>query len=258
MSDTTTADSNQATMQLFSNLSSCSSILIKQAALELGLPDPDTIADDFSPEQARTMLGRLSKRASFLKAALDQSTLDKALSRVDVNPSDAQREANNARKGHITWKGLRITIENPKGSIRKGKGKDGTPWERKMAASYGYVKSTCGKDGDHVDVYLGDNLDSDVIFVVNQLKESGRFDEHKCILGCSSEKEAKELYLAHYPSNWKCGPVTAMTIKQFKRWLDKGDMSKQADDPSSGLLSLLGYMTQPREGYDRKRVVSAL
>ena len=37
-----------------------------------------------------------------------------------------------------------------------------------MYYDYGYFKHTLGKDGDAIDVFIGDNLKSDKIFVVDQ------------------------------------------------------------------------------------------
>ena len=39
---------------------------------------------------------------------------------VDTNPTEAQKEAGNYKKGHVRISGMDITIEQPKGSIRSG------------------------------------------------------------------------------------------------------------------------------------------
>lgn len=150
-----------------------------------------------------------------------------AIAATHPNPSPAQREAGNYRKGKVRLHGLLISIENPKGTRRK-------PEWKPLAAHYGYLNRTEGKDGDHVDVYLGPNLRSELVFVIDQVTESGkRFDEHKCVLGCISKAQAKRLYLANYPASWRCGPITAMTIEQFKTWLAKGDTTRRASEQVS-------------------------
>ncbi len=138
-----------------------------------------------------------------------------------ATPTDAQKEAGNYRKGHVTWKGLDIAIENPRGSVRKGDG-----WRTVMKSHYGYIKSTKGKDGDHVDVFLGPNPESEIVFIVNQTDKQGRFDEHKVMVGWHNQDDAKAGYLANYSAGWKCGPIVAMTIGQFKEWLENGNTTK--------------------------------
>lgn len=152
--------------------------------------------------------------------------LTTAIANTHPNPSDAQRAAGNYRKGKINFHGLTISIETPKGQKRK-------PEWKPLAAHYGYVNRTEGKDGDAVDVFLGPKLDSEIVFVVDQVTPGGRFDEHKCVLGVTSKKRAKQLYLANYPSGWKCGPITAMTIEQFKAWLAKGETTRRVAEQVS-------------------------
>lgn len=150
-----------------------------------------------------------------------------AIAATHPNPSPAQREAGNYRKGKVRLHGLLISIENPKGTRRR-------PEWKPLAAHYGYINRTEGRDGDHVDVYLGPNLRSELVFVIDQVTESGkRFDEHKAILGCVSKAQAKRLYLANYQPGWKCGPITAMTIEQFKTWLAKGDTTRRVAEQVS-------------------------
>ena len=80
---------------------------------------------------------------------------------VNTDPTDAQKEAGNYKKGHISIQGLPITLENPQGSIRSGKDGNGRAWEVTMPAHYGYIKRTEGADGEQVDVYIGETPSSD-------------------------------------------------------------------------------------------------
>lgn len=47
--------------------------------------------------------------------------------------------------------GLKISVENKKGSTRSGKDKDGHEWHTFMHYDYGYIRCTEGTDGDHLD-----------------------------------------------------------------------------------------------------------
>ena len=119
-----------------------------------------------------------------------------AEARTDTNPSDAQKEAENYRKGKFSWNGQTIAVENPKGSERTGKGEDGAEWRTVMPATYGYFLGTVGADKDHVDVFMGDTLDAPSFWVINQTQpDSAKFDEHKVVAGVTSADEAKRIYL---------------------------------------------------------------
>lgn len=149
--------------------------------------------------------------------------LVRAAARVDLDASHAQREAMNARVGAVHLHGCDIRIEWPKGSTRTGVGKDGKAWSRRMHGHYGRIKRTLGKDGDPVDVYVGDHPESQVVFVITQLTADGSgIDEHKCIMGTRNLAEAKALYLAHYPPGWessRLGEIRGMLAPDFRKWL---------------------------------------
>ena len=140
---------------------------------------------------------------------------------VDTNPTEAQKEAGNYRKGHIRLDGYNITIENPKGSTRSGKDADGKEWSVKMNYDYGYIRGTKGVDGDHIDVYLGPDQENGKVFVVDQIdQKTGKFDEHKVMYGFPDAEAATKAYLSQYEDGWKVGPVTEVTKEEFKKWVD--------------------------------------
>jgi hypothetical protein len=149
-------------------------------------------------------------------------------------PTQAQKEAGNYKKGHVKLHGLDISIENPKGSDRSGVDPDGKPWSVKMPAHYGYVKRTEGADGDHVDVYVGPNPESSRVFIVDQLDhETGKFDEHKIILGVDGLEQAASLYMAGFSDGLggkRLGALTEMSVDGFKQWLKDGDTSRPLEE----------------------------
>ncbi len=157
----------------------------------------------------------LGKTSSQLEIAFEES-------KVDTNPSEAQKEAGNYQKGHISIDGLDITIENPKGSIRRGTDADGKPWEVTMNNTYGYIRGTEGTDGDHIDVFLSDNPTSGKVFVVDQVDpKTGKFNESKCMYGFTDAAEATKAYLANYSKNWKgLGAISGVSREAFKEWIN--------------------------------------
>lgn len=139
--------------------------------------------------------------------------------KANTNPTEAQKKAGNYKKAHIKVDGFDITIENPKGSERRGVDDKGKPWSVTMNNSYGYIRGTEGVDGDHIDFFMGDTGDG--VYVVDQVKEDGTFDEHKVMYGFGSLDEAKEAYLANYSPGWKgLGNITGVSKEAFKKWVD--------------------------------------
>lgn len=157
-------------------------------------------------------------------------------------PTQAQIEAGNYKKGHIKVHGLDIAVENPRGSERRGTDPDGKEWAHTMSDHYGYIKKTTGADNEHIDTYIGRNPESDQIFIVDQIdQKTGGFDEHKVMMGFSSQEEAIQAYSSNFDEGWKVGPVRAMNKDEFKSWLKDGDTKK----PLGGTLTNEGT-TQPQ------------
>lgn len=151
-------------------------------------------------------------------------------------PSQAQIEAGNYKKGHIRFQGLEIAIENPKGSERRGTDPNGKEWAHTMSDHYGYIKSTVGADSEQIDTYIGNNPESDQVFIVDQIdQETGNFDEHKVMLGFDSQDNATKAYQSNFDKGWKVGQIRSMTVEQFKDWLKNGDTTKPAKNDSKGI-----------------------
>lgn len=141
--------------------------------------------------------------------------------KVEDNPTDSQINAGNYRKGHLVVNGLEVTIENAKGSVRNGVDNNGKTWSVVMKNPYGYFKRTKGKDGDHIDVFIGDDLESEKVFVVDQ-NINNKFDEHKVMLGFNDKNEAKKAYLSNYTAGWKgLSKITEVDLETFKTWLSE-------------------------------------
>lgn len=164
-----------------------------------------------------------------LNESISSAEVTAEANKTDTNPTEAKKEAGNYKMGHISVKGMKISIENPKGSYRSGKDKNGKEWKTLMHNHYGYFNVTKGKDGDAVDVFIGPNIEHfENVYCVDQNTTNGEFDETKVMLGFDSAKEAKEAYLSNYSSDWKgfrC--VTGVNLRVFKKWLYRGRKQRQ-------------------------------
>jgi hypothetical protein len=157
--------------------------------------------------------------------------LDDAAGETDTEPTDGQKEAGNYKKGHVELHGMNISIENPRGSTRKGKDEDGKEWESTLTHHYGYIKGTVGKDKDHLDTFIGPNPESDRAFIVNQKNpKTGKFDEHKIMLGFDNEDDARKGYLSNYEEGWTgLGSIHELGVDDLKTWAFEGDTKTEID-----------------------------
>ena len=179
-----------------------------------GAKKGDTNYVIFKPEDMR--ITEHTKFSLRLKSAIEET---------ETNPSDAQKESGNYKKGHIKFGGYDYTIENPKGSTRSGKDADGKEWKVTMHDTYGYIRGKFGKDGDNLDMFINDKADLDNwngdVFVVDQVNPDGSFDEHKVMYGYDSMDDAKKAYLSNYSKGWQgLGNITGVSKDEFDKWLD--------------------------------------
>lgn len=150
-----------------------------------------------------------------------KTDIEKAREDVDQNPTEAQKEAGNYKKGHVKIDGYDVTIENPKGSVRSGKDANGNEWSVTMNNDYGYIRGTEGVDGDHIDVFLSDDPTEGNVYVVDQVSPDGSFDEHKVMYGFNSADKARNAYLSNYEEGWQgLGTITKVSKDEFKKWVE--------------------------------------
>ena len=150
-----------------------------------------------------------------------QAALAAAEADVNTNPTDGQKEAGNYKKGHVRIDGFDVSIEQPKGSVRRGTDADGKQWSVTMSNTYGYIRGTEGVDGDHIDVFFSDDPSQGDVFVVDQVNRDGSFDEHKVMYGFPDIESARKAYLSNYEEGWQgLGAITPVSKEEFKKWID--------------------------------------
>lgn len=201
--------------------------------------DSDVLSEEAKAEVVKKVeeqiLEKLKEQGVEIQDSAEEETLEEVQKRIEEAESetetdltDEQKESGDYKKGHVTIQGLDIAIENPKGSVRSGVDADGNPWSTEMKNTYGYFEGTKGVDSDDVDCFLGPNPLSKDVFVVDQLKEDGSFDEHKVMFGFDSSEEAREAYLSNYSEDWKgLGDITKIGIEDFKKWVTNPEVREK-------------------------------
>ena len=157
-----------------------------------------------------------------------QSSIEAAEAETDTNPTDGQKEAGNYKKGHVKVAGFNISIEQPRGSVRSGTDANGKKWSVTMNNTYGYMTDNVGADGDHLDVFLSNDIDSwdqQNVYVVDQFNDDGTFDEHKVLLGFNGKDDATDAYYSNYDESWRNRKLAIYEVPMdiFKKWIESSN-----------------------------------
>ena len=179
-----------------------------------------------------------------------QAAVAAAEAETNPEPTEAQKEAGNYKKGHLKIDGFDVSIENPKGSVRRGTDASGKQWEQEMQNTYGYIRGTEGVDGDHIDVFFSDDPSQGDVFVVDQVNKDGSFDEHKVMYGFPDIESARKAYLSNYEDGWQgLGAITPVSKEEFKKWIDSSHRKTKPFAEYSSVKPLgdtqLGEQPQP-------------
>jgi hypothetical protein len=217
----------------------------KQPGAKTQVDKPDTKPDNKPVSKPAAKLGGFIDLAKVTPEQMAQANADASGDLHDN--SNARLHAGNYPKGHISFQGLPISIENSPGSIRGHRSGDSVDWQTRLPTSYGYIRGTVGADGDQLDVLVGRELDSQTVFVSDQNKLSDKkkkykgFDEHKIFLGYTNLKAALRDYLKANSDGMgpkRLGTVVQMSMGQFKDWLRSGETHAAIEDQRYGQVVL--------------------
>lgn len=218
--------------------------------------DVDSNLNGVSDDTATQHSSDVSAYKGIEKSAVTKTIGEKvaqAEAETEQNPTEAQKEAGNYKKGHVRIGQFDITVENPRGSVRRGTDPSGKPWETTMHNTYGYIRGTEGVDGDHIDVFLTDDIDGwngRRVYVVDQYNEDGTFDEHKVMLGFNDEDDAREAYFSNYSDDWAKNRKIVMTftnLEDFEKWINS---SHRKTKPFAEYKSVRNVDVRPVSGYN--------
>lgn len=137
---------------------------------------------------------------------------------TSARPTQAQLEAGDYHKPRRRFAGFDVAIENPRGSVRRGRDRGGREWSISMRHDYGELLGTLGVDGDPVDCYLGPTEAAPTAYVITTMAPPAfeKVDEQKVMLGFNSEDEAREAFLLHYDNPRFFGGMVAMPLEEFR------------------------------------------
>lgn len=150
-----------------------------------------------------------------------------------VNVSKAEDTAGNFKKEHEKIHGIPVAIEVKKGHERVKYQPGGKiKFKAKQYADYGAILGTKDADGMNTDVMVGPHKGSDKAYIIDQQKhDSGKFDEHKVLLGFKKRKKAIKAYTKSYADRHgkeRVKDVVKTDIKGLKKWLKHGNLDKPA------------------------------
>ena len=231
----------------------------------MNAPTQTSIDDSASKgsENAATVQEKTVKVAENQEPNAVQTALAAAEQETNTEPTEAQKEAGNYKKGHVKIDGYDVTIENPKGSVRRGTDASGKQWEQEMQNTYGYIRGTEGVDGDHIDVFFSEDPSQGDVFVVDQVNKDGSFDEHKVMYGFPDIESARKAYLSNYEDGWQgLGAITPVSKEEFKKWIDSSHRKtkpfaeyssvKPLGDTQLGEQPTAGYSIEPTTYTNKK------
>jgi len=132
-------------------------------------------------------------------------------------PAESRRPQEYHHHGTVQVPGLpTVDVETPEGTVRQGRGQDGSPWAVLMPAHYGEFRGTLGVDGDAVDVFVGPERDAPTAWVIRAKDpKTGRYDEDKVMVGFATRREALRTFRASYDVRGVQGEVTGIPVARL-------------------------------------------
>ena len=134
---------------------------------------------------------------------------------------------------HKTLQGVPVAVEVKEGHDRVKYNPDGSvKFKAKQYADYGAILGSKDADGMDTDVMVGPHKDSDKVYIIDQKKhKTGKFDEHKVLMGFNKRKKAIKAYVKSYADRHgkdRVQDVVKTDVGGLKKWLKNGNLKKPA------------------------------
>lgn len=119
--------------------------------------------------------------------------------------------------------GVRRVLRNPAGEV---------VYDRLMQFDYGEIPNTVGRDGDAIDVIVGNDDQASHVYVVDMIDlgpdVEAREDEDKVCIGFSTPEEARAAFLTMYPESF-FGGMADFAVEDFcTNWLSETGAASDA------------------------------
>lgn len=163
------------------------------------------------PLEARLAIATGEDISNVLDAEEIKAALKRSKKLALKQPSTAEPQAKNddatPTKRILKWNDFEIGLQYLPFENRHG---------RVLPAGYGHFRKTKGADGMAVDVYVGTQLSSPKVFVVDQLI-NGEFDEEKMIIGVGTIEQAEAIYTSAMPREMM-GGIREISLEQLAEY----------------------------------------
>jgi hypothetical protein len=138
----------------------------------------------------------------------------------------------------ISFRGVPVVAERPRGYIQEGVDAQGRPWARVYGydrrdgtavpgfITYGFVVGTTSEDGEALDAYVLSGLDGEVVYVCEQ----GEPDpELKLVFGARDAGEAERVFCAHVPEEMLVSVrAVPLALVQALLGVSEGEVAEKA------------------------------
>jgi phage-related protein (TIGR01555 family) len=142
-----------------------------------------------------------------IEEAEKEEKLLPALPPGEDEPKETTKTGDSAAFRNVEFVGFPITIEVEAGERRTLRNDAGdVVYDRLLQNAYGFLQFTIGRDGDEVDVILGEDESARNVWIAD-MQDLGpdvdkRSDEDKVLVGFSTKAEAIAAFSAMYPKDW--------------------------------------------------------
>jgi inorganic pyrophosphatase len=186
------------------------------------------VVDDFSTDDngQPTIVTDTGKELKLLAVRIEKLMKEEELSLKKIIPQEKSELEFPVKK--TNWQGIPLEIENPTGTVRSGKDRNGKTWSIKMSNHYGRIPNTEGLDSDCIDIYLNaQNPKTNLVFKIHtKVPDTGEFDESKYMLGFKNQTEAEKAFRNSYDKPEFFGHIEEIPFETFKRRAMKDQLTE--------------------------------
>lgn len=201
-----------------------------QTLTNLGILTKPEIRETFTPsnllEQLVPNIVMDQRYTEQLKEEILVTKKEPATLETDAVIQESNQDDASPTKRVIPWQGFKLGLQYLPFDRRFGK---------ILPCAYGYIQNVKGVDKKSLDCYVVPQTDLDSIddfFIIDQLSDSGQFDEHKAVIGVRSMGDAIDLFVSIRGIRYFGGikQYKAKDIKSFEGYVNKENGDSLEED----------------------------